>query len=97
MIREPCSVFVNCHSLVLLFPPVEVDLRVVYAGVEPAEFRDIFPCWTEFNHITELQMAEGRKMGENTSGQSQSLMSFLLEIILLSFVSRKSFLLTVFK
>jgi len=46
---------------------VDVDLRIVYAGVEPKEFQDIFPFWTEFNHITELQMAEGRKMGETSS------------------------------
>jgi len=45
----------------------EVDLRIVYAGVEPDQFRDIFPIWTEFNHITELQMAEGRKIAESPS------------------------------
>jgi len=45
----------------------EVDLRIVYAGVEPKEFQDIFPIWTEFSHVTESQLAEGRKQGQTSS------------------------------
>ena len=50
---------------------MEVDLRIVYAGVEPKEFQDIFPIWTEFGHVTESQLAEGRQQGQTSSG-SQS-------------------------
>jgi len=46
---------------------VEIEVRIVYAGVEPKEFQDIFPIWTEYDHITDLQLAEGRLMGETSS------------------------------
>nr|CAH7767160.1 unnamed protein product [Callosobruchus chinensis] len=38
--------------------------NAVWAGLEPVQFKNLFPCWEDQEDVTEMNMKDGRKMGD---------------------------------